>query len=396
MINDPQMPGMINPNFIPVTQVRPSGHSTAIRVAVGVVALLMALLLGLIVLLLIGFETGPLALLIGLVSATIPVPLYVILVLWIDRYESEPPWMLATAFLWGALVAVFFAFVLNTASGLFVAVLTNDAEAAKAFSAGISAPIVEESAKALILVIFFFLKRDEFDGVVDGIVYAAMVGLGFAMTENIQYYGLAVLKGGGGGLTLLLVLRGMVAPFSHPLFTSMTGMGLGFARQSRNMFAKIAFPVLGLALAIFMHSLWNGSAILFGFVGFLLTYFLIMVPMFLLLLVVIFLALRREGRVVREFLLPDYQRGLLTTEEYNQLCSVRGRMGASFNALSRGGFANWRACRRFNQTASELAFHRSRVARGIGAERPDVQQREAAYLQVLEQLTRQLRTGKAT
>jgi RsiW-degrading membrane proteinase PrsW (M82 family) len=396
MYNDPQMPGMANPNVFRAVPIRRSGHNTAIKIAVGIVALLIALLLGLVVLLLIGFETGPVGLLIGLVSATIPVPLYVILVLWIDRYESEPPWMLATAFLWGALVAVFFALVLNTASGIFVAVLTNDVNAAEAFSAGISAPIVEESAKALILIIFFFLKKDEFDGVLDGIVYAAMVGLGFAMTENIQYYGRAVLHGGGGGLTLLFILRGMVAPFSHPLFTSMTGMGLGLARQSRNIFVKVVAPVVGLGLAIFMHSLWNGSAILFGFLGFLLTYFLIMVPMFFMILVVIFLALRREGRLVRDFLLPDYQRGLFTPEEYAQLCSVRGRIGASFNALSRGGFSNWRACRQFNQTASELAFHRSRVARGIGAERPDVHEREADYLRLLEDLVRQLRTGKAT
>ena len=396
MNNNPQMAGMVNPNLVPMPQIRPSGHSTAIRIAAAIVALLMALLLGLIVLLLIGFETGPVGLLIGLVSATIPVPLYVILVLWIDRYESEPPWMLATAFLWGALIAVFFAFILNTASGLFVIALTNDKQAAEAFSAGISAPIVEESAKALILLIFFFFKKDEFDGVVDGIVYAAMVGLGFAMTENIQYYGRAVLQGGGGGLTVLFILRGMLAPFSHPLFTSMTGMGLGLARQSKNVLVKVAAPILGLVLAILMHSIWNGSAILLGFIGFLLTYFFIMVPMFFTILIVIFLALRREGRVVREFLLPDYQRGLFTAEEYNQLCSVRGRMGASFNAFSRGGFANWRACMRFNQTASELAFHRSRIARGIGAQRPDVHEREAAYLQALEQLARRLRTAKVT
>jgi len=200
---------------------------TAIKIAAGIVALLIALLLGLIVILLIGIETGPIGLLIGLVSALIPVPLYVMLVLWIDRYESEPLGMLATAFFWGALVAVFFAFLLNTASGLVVAILTNDNNAAAAFSAGISAPIVEETAKAMILFFFFFAKKDEFDGVVDGIVYAAMVGLGFAMTENIQYYGKALLQGGGGRLTAIFIMRGMLAPFSHPLFTSMTGMGLG-------------------------------------------------------------------------------------------------------------------------------------------------------------------------
>jgi RsiW-degrading membrane proteinase PrsW (M82 family) len=353
---------------------------------------LIALLLGLIVVLLIGIETGPIGLLIGLVSALIPVPLYVILVLWIDRYESEPLWMLATAFFWGAFIAVFFAFILNTASGLIVAVLTKDSNVAQAFSAGISAPIVEETAKGLILFAFFFLKKDEFDGVVDGVVYAAMVGLGFAMTENIQYYGRA-LQGGGGQLTVVFIMRGMLAPFSHPLFTSMTGMGLGLARQVRNGFVKVIAPIFGLLLAIIMHAIWNGSAIVFGFVGFVLTYIVIMVPMFLITLVVIVVSLRREGRVVREFLLPDYQRGLLTPQEYNQVCSVRGRMGASFNAFSRGGVGDWRACMQFNQIASELAFHRSRIARGIGAQAPDLQQREAAYLRLLEDLSKRLRTG---
>ena len=141
---------------------------------------------------------------------------------------------IATAFFWGAFVAVFVAFVLNTAGGLIVNALTNSMRAAETFAAVISAPIVEESSKAVILFVFFFWKKDEFDGVIDGIVYAALVGLGFAMTENIQYYGRAVVHNGGVGLTGVFIVRGMFAPFSHPLFTSMTGIGLGLARQSRS------------------------------------------------------------------------------------------------------------------------------------------------------------------
>ncbi len=385
-------PGLANSNLLPPPKLQSSGHVAAIKTVAAITVVLMALLLGLIVLLLIGFETGPVGFLMGLLSATIPVPLYVMLVLWVDRYESEPLWMLATAFFWGALIAVFFALILNTASGLIVAGLTRDASAGEAFSAGISAPIVEETAKAAILLVFFFLKKDEFDGVVDGIIYASMAGLGFAMTENIQYYGRAVLQGGGGGLTLVFIIRGMLAPFSHPLFTAMTGMGLGLARQSRNTLIKIISPVLGLGLAIFLHALWNGSAIVFGFLGFVLIYVLFMVPMFFVILAVIFVSLRREGRVVRDFLLPDFQRGLLTPEEYGRLCSVRGRMGASFQALSRGGLSHWRDSMRFNQAASELAFHRSRIARGIGADRTDVKTREEAYLRLMEDLISRLRT----
>jgi RsiW-degrading membrane proteinase PrsW (M82 family) len=385
MINDPRAPNAI----IRPIPAKASGAKTVIKIIVAVIAVLVALLLGLIVLFLIGVETGPVALLIGMVSATLPVPIYLMLVLWIDRYEAEPAWMLATAFFWGALVAVFFAFLINTASDLAVQVMTNSARAGHTFGAVISAPIVEESAKALILFIFFFAKKDEFDGVIDGIVYAAMVGLGFAMTENIQYYGKAVIEG-GGTLTFVFILRGFLAPFSHPMFTSMTGIGLGLARQSRNTFLKWVAPPFGLLAAMSMHSIWNGSGVLFGGGAFILTYILIMIPAFFIMLVVIALALRREGQIVREHLIGEFQGGLFTPDEYRRLGSIFGRMGMSFDALTRGGFGHWQAARQLSQTASELAFHRNRVARGINA--ADAVQRETAYRMALEDLLKRLRS----
>lgn len=384
-MNDPRLAPA---GFATPVVIRPAGNKTAIKIVLGVLASLIGLLLGLIVLFLIGVETGLVPLLIGMVSATVPVPIYLILVLWIDRYEAEPFWMLATAFFWGALVAVFFALILNTIGGVAVTLMTNSVKAGRTFGAVISAPIVEESAKAIILLIFFFFKKDEFDGVIDGIVYAGMVGLGFAMTENIQYYGKAFMEP-EVGLPFVFFLRGALAPFSHPMFTSFTGIGLGLARQSRNTAIKWIAPPLGLMAAISMHSIWNGSGVLFGGGAFILTYVLIMIPAFFIMLVVIMLALRREGQIVREHLAPDFKGGLLTQREYDQLCSIRGRMGSSFNAFSRGGFGHWQAARQLNQTASELAFHRSRVARGISA--ADAREREAAYRTALENLLRQLR-----
>jgi RsiW-degrading membrane proteinase PrsW (M82 family) len=391
MDNNPQDPYQFQPNFAPAMAVRPSGHTSAIKITLAIAAALIALLLGLLVLLLIGVETGVVNLLIGMVFATIPVPIYVTLVLWIDRYESEPGWLLATAFCWGALVAVFIAFIFNTGVALSVAMVTHSSRAAQTAGAVISAPIVEESAKALILFIIFFWKKDEFDGVIDGIVYASLVALGFAMTENIQYYGKAALQGGGAGLTIVFVIRGFFAPFSHPLFTSMTGIGLGLARQSTNMAAKIILPVLGLLTAMAMHSIWNGSGVIGGGLVFILTYLALMVPAFLILLIVVIFSLRREGRIVREFLFPDFQRGLFNQQEYEQLCSISKRTGASFSALARGGMKQWRDVKQFNQMGSELAFHRSRVARGIYQSEQAVREREASYLQTLQEILSRLR-----
>jgi protease PrsW len=381
-----------NPEFnqTPTIILKTPPRISAIRLALACVAGLVALVLGLIILLLIGIETGPVGLLLGLITATIPVPLYIVLVLWIDRYEAEPLWMLATAFFWGALISTFFAFLLNTTSQEIVRQLTN-ASAGEAFGAVISAPIVEEVGKAFILFIFFFWKKDEFDGVVDGIVYASMSALGFAMTENILYYGRAAAGSDEVGLGGIVIIRGFFAPFSHPLFTSLTGIGLGLARQSNNLAIKVLTPVVGLLMAIFMHSIWNGSAVFGGGVLFLLTYILVMIPAFIIILVVISVALRREGQVVREFLVADLERGVITQDEYKQLGSIIGRMGASLNAFSSKGVKGWRTRMRVNQLASELAFHRSRVARGALTGDQEVLAQEAAYLYALQAAINELR-----
>lgn len=376
------------PPVAPTIIISRTPRISAIKVAFGILAGLIALFLGLLVLIVIGIETGPIALMLGFIAATIPVPLYIMLVLWIDRYEAEPLWMLATAFFWGALVATFFAFLLNTTSQGVVGALSN-ASAGEAFAAVISAPIVEETGKAFILFVFFFWKKDEFDGVVDGIVYASLTALGFAMTENILYYGKAAAAG-GGALPLIFIIRGFFAPFSHPLFTSMTGIGLGLARQSTNLAVKVLTPIVGLLMAIFMHSIWNGSAVFGGGLIFVLTYIVVMVPAFLIMLVVIGFALRREGQVVRQFLVVDLNNGFLTREEYDQVGSIFGRMGSSFRALSQSGYKGWRARKRFNQLASELAFHRCRLARGASSGQ-DARAEEAAYLQALQDLATELR-----
>jgi RsiW-degrading membrane proteinase PrsW (M82 family) len=380
----PPFPGMR------VAPPAPAVKRGVLRWALVAAAVLAALLTGLCTLWLIGYETGAVPFLAGLVAAVLPVPVYVTLVLWLDRYEPEPPWMLAAAFFWGALVAVFFAIIINSVGVLDVAAFAGDS-AAESYGMIVSAPIVEETAKALVLFALYFWRRDEFDGVTDGVIYAAMVGLGFAMTENVRYYGVAVAEDNAVGV---FIVRGIFSPFAHPLFTGMTGVGLGLAAQTTKNWVKFAAPAVGFCAAVLFHALWNASARLTSAYEdgayVLLTYFLLMVPTFFGMLLVIFLSLRREGRVLREHLRPDVLRGLITEAEYDCLCSVTGRAGATYRALARGGFSHWRARTRFNRAASELAFHRSRVARGIRPRHAAPHEVEADYVQQLHRLRLQL------
>lgn len=386
-MNNAFTPNAARPPIRPV--IRSSGHHSAFKIILAVFAVLVASLLGVITLALIGSETGPVELVIGLICATLPVPVYVMILLWIDRYESEPLWMLATAFFWGALVAVFIAFIFNTSIQIMAAIATHSQEIGQNVGAVISAPIVEESSKAFILLVLFLWKRDEFDGIVDGIVYAGMVGLGFAMTENILYYGRA-LHEGQDTLKVLIVLRGIASPFAHPLFTGMTGIGLGWSRQSNNGFIKLVAPVVGFMLAILLHATWNASATYGGAAGFFAVYFGIMGPALIVTLMVVFFSLRREGRIVRQFLQSDLQNGFFDKDEYEKLCTIRGRMGMSWTALTRHGLSPWRMRKQCNQMASELAFHRSRVARGFVRDPHLAQERENEYLYRLQELRQKL------
>ena len=182
------------------------------------------------------------------------------------------------AFAWGALVAVIVSFIVNTGVGIGVAVGIGGQEGAaigNVVGAVISAPIVEEASKGIGLLILLIFFRKYFDDVLDGIVFAGVIALGFATVENVLYYGRAVGTSGIGGLVLLFFLRGVLSPFAHVTFTVATGIGCGIARESHNMFIRIVAPVVGYFISVGLHALWNGMAVLGGLEGFLLGYLIL-------------------------------------------------------------------------------------------------------------------------
>src|SRR5262249_41623979 len=145
---------------------------------------------------------------IGTILAFIPAPFYLMLFLWLDRYDPEPAWALLAAFAWGGLFAVIVSFIVNTLFGAVAASLVGG-PAGNTLGAVISAPLIEEGTKGLGVVLFLIFLRNEFDDILDGIVYAGVIALGFATVENVLYYGRTVAAG-GGGLLFILFLRGVL------------------------------------------------------------------------------------------------------------------------------------------------------------------------------------------
>ncbi len=334
---------------------------------------------GLLTLLAITQETGSLGALTGGVLAAIPVFPVIATLLWLDRYEAEPPALLALAFGWGAGVATLGALVINTASLVAIKNAGGDVST----TAVLVAPVVEEAFKGAAVVVILMLRRREFDGVIDGIVYAGMSGIGFAFVENVLYLGRAMAESGSGSTVFVFVLRCIVSPFAHPLFTAATGIGIGLAVRSRSPAVKLFAPLLGYATAVVLHGIWNLTAAS-GFAGFVSAYVVFQIPVFIAFASLALYARRREGRLIARHLAVYGSTGWLTPAEVAMLASLPARREARDWAMRTGGRPSRAAMRDFQEVASELAFLRERMANRAAA--PDARQQEYAMLASLSAL----------
>lgn len=285
--------------------------------------------------------------------AFIPAVIYILPLIWLDRYDPEPLWLLALAFAWGALVAVIVSFVINTSILYAVFALTNDPNTAQAVSGIISAPIFEEASKGIGVLILLIFFRRYFDDILDGIVFAGVIALGFATVENVLYYGRSVSPVVVGGaayafpgvvsLILSFILRGILSPFAHVTFTAMTGIGCGIARESHNKAIRIIMPILGYFAAVFLHFAWNFTAFIFGLGTFLLGYLFLGVPFFLIFSGFALYIMYRQNKILKEMLAIDVAQGLIPKIHADTATSafkstgwlIGGLFGGKFRARSR-------------------------------------------------------------
>ena len=233
---------------------------------------------------------GPVAALVCTLLAAVSFPVVIGVCFWLDRYEPEPGRYRLAALGWGAVVAVLLS-VLTERVVFAVPGTTEFVDAA------ISAPLVEEAAKGLFLAVIVVFRRSQVHGVLDGIVYAALVGVGFAFVEDIVYYLGTLTEAGAGSLGVLFLLRGVIGPFAHPLFTSATGIGIGLAVTSRRPVVRWLAPVTGFVVAVVLHGLWNGSTF-GGADDYFATYLAVMLPMLAGVLVLAIWARSQEGELL--------------------------------------------------------------------------------------------------
>ena len=339
------------------------------RVVLGpIVALVVFAICGLVLLGVVSGSIGVGAVLVGALCALLPVGPVVWAFLWVDRWEPEPPRTLLFAFLWGACVAALTALVINSSAALVLDAVLGQGSG-DVLGAAIVAPFVEEGVKGAFVVGLLLFRRREFDGIVDGIVYAGLVAAGFAFTENILYIGRAfaedgALVGQNGGVLGVLILRGLLSPFAHPLFTSMTGIGCGLAAISRSAVARVLYVLVGYLLAVTLHALWNGSATFGDGATFTVVYLYIMVPLFLAMILLVLWQRRREQRTVRAELPEFAAAGWIAPSEVELLGTLAGRHRWQAAVRRRSGKAAAKAVTEYQIAVVDLAFLRARMRRG--------------------------------
>jgi protease PrsW len=308
---------------------------------------------GLLIAILIFLLGGPAGALIATLLAAVSFPVMILVCFWLDRYEPEPARYRLAALGWGAVAAVVFSFLGEQL--VFGLSGTNEF-----INVAIAAPVVEELGKGLFLVAVVIFRRAELHGPLDGIIYGALVGIGFAFVEDIVYY-LQSLQSGQLGATFFL--RGIMGPFAHPLFAAATGLGIGIAVATRSRAVRFLALILGFLAAVVMHGIWNGSTF-WGGSGFLFAYSAIFLPLLIVVLAVAVWARSREGKMLTTALQQVAQMGWIRPDEIRWIARLSDRMSARAYAKRIGGKPAADAVRAYPQTMTEVAFLPHRAVNG--------------------------------
>jgi len=255
--------------FFPLTRARPLAEKIADIVINpffwGIELFLGAILIAIVFLFTLAIIPSDIGLLVFIIGgvAAIFMPLIFLVVGWLaDYYEREPFRFILAMFMWGVM-ATFVSFFLNTTLDLFVGLLVGSG-IASLITAVIIAPVVEETAKGLGLLILS--GHHEYDDTFDGIIFGFAVGMGFAAVENWLYFAAnanPVTVEGLGPWAFNILYRSVLCSLAHGCFSAATGGAIGFmkSRKSLRSFAFVGF-IIGLPIAITMHGIFNFTAIL--------------------------------------------------------------------------------------------------------------------------------------
>lgn len=193
------------------------------------------------------------------VCGLLPMVLYATFLWWIDAFEREPVKWLITAFLWGffpaSIIAIAAHPIVATAIG-HVSLAAGFDFSSDVIASVLATPVVEETAKAIGLMLLLVIASREWNSLVDGIVYGATCGFGFSAIENLVYF-LRYANQSAEVLWNVVVWRALHFGPIHALFSGVVGLTLALSLFSKGCAAKRSWPNFGLLLATTLHAIHN-------------------------------------------------------------------------------------------------------------------------------------------
>ena len=299
-------------------------------------------------------------------------PLFLAIYL-LDLYEREPLSLVIGALVWGAVAATALSAVANDGWGLVVARLGGPVFAAE-WTAALTAPFVEETLKAVGVVLIYLIARDEMDDVMDGFIYGAMVGLGFAIVEDVFYF-VAIFGGAAGGVLAGFYVRVVSSGFyGHVLYTGLAGTGIAYfvSRRGEATLVRRTLVAAGLFLAaVAGHFLWNSPLLDFfptsvddvgDWLQIPLAAAIKGLPLLVFVLLLVRLARRRERMWLEAALRSEADSPALTATELRVLLDAREKRRSRRDLKERAGPGAARLLKRLQREQVNLAMVRTRSA----------------------------------
>jgi RsiW-degrading membrane proteinase PrsW (M82 family)/pSer/pThr/pTyr-binding forkhead associated (FHA) protein len=352
-------------------------------------------------------KSGPSSLVAALIVPLIPALAIILLVNFIDRFEREPWFLRLGAFLWGAIIAIPPARIIEQYVVMLLQGWLGDADIlVNSLFFGLNAGIPEETFKGLGLLLLYFFLHDEFDNITDGIVYGALIGAGFAMVENFDYFA----RNSKDFFWFLIVGRVMLGWLSHSTFIICFGIALGAVRHARKRWQRIIIPLAGYLLAIVLHSTFdfvhyfaNGLVIsapnpdtntsTLAVILIIADY----IPPFIAQIVILYFLLKslaHEAAIIREFLANEVSNAIVRVEEYVLLQTSFQRTKYERQVLQHSGLKQWLRVKALYQTEIGLAFRKWHVSMGDQPKPGDIQP-EDAYRQRIRRLRQEIIEAEA-
>ncbi|MDR7455981.1 MAG: PrsW family glutamic-type intramembrane protease [Armatimonadota bacterium] len=305
-----------------------------------------------------------------LVTAVLVTVVPVLIYLWIlwrvDRYEKEPVTLLAVALAGGAVVAPLLTALAQSVLGIPTSIFPALFQIYPFAHPNLAGAVVEELAKGAVILTVYVLVPHEFDNTLDGVVYGATVGAGFALAESVVYLSDLASLAAAANLEAGFFGAILVSGLTHCVFGAIFGAALGYVREaSPSGGARWWIPIAGLAAAALYHAGYvavgaAGLAGVGGLTGLLLGLGrrLADVGGLVLVGVIVAWAWSRERGVLRWALATEAPE-VIAPDELEAL--AQGRMTGD---------------PRLREALAELAFAKWRLARGFGTQEGVTRQRE--------------------